>query len=75
MGLSTIFGGDNPVLLFFGLAIIFFQRAQEVPCLDDVTGVSDASRSAAVVSAVFALLVILPLPAAQVAVGGTPPPF
>ena len=73
VGLSTIFGGDNPILLFFGLVIILLQRAQELPALDDITGVSDESKIAAAVSLFFALLIILPIPGAPTPL--VPPPL
>lgn len=79
LGLSTIFGGDNPILLFFGLVIIFLQRSQELPCLDDVTGVSTPSQYAAVASIAFSVITLLPYPAVPVPLdgssGGILPPF
>ena len=74
---SVTINNQNFEKLFFGLLIIFFQRAQELPCLDDLTGVSDASRSAAAVGLLVCLLVILPLPGSQAIVASSlnPPGF
>lgn len=72
LGLSTLFGGDNPILLFFGLVVIFLQRAQELPCRDDVTGVSTAGKIAAGLGLAFCVLTLLPYPGAPVPMGGTP---
>jgi len=73
LGLSTIFGGDNPILLFFGLVIIFLQRSQELPSLDDITGVTPASQVAAAVALLLATLTLLPYPATPLPVNA--PPF
>ena len=64
LGLQTILFGDNPILLFFGLIIIFFQRAAEVPAADDITDVDDGRKIAAAIGAVFMVLTLLPFPAA-----------
>ena len=64
LGLQTILFGDNPILLFFGLIIIFFQRAAEVPAADDITDVDDGRKIAAAIAAVFMVLTLLPFPAA-----------
>ena len=64
LGLQTILFGDNPILLVFGLIIIFFQRAAEVPAADDITDVDDGRKIAAAIGAVFMVLTLLPFPAA-----------
>lgn len=53
---------ENPILLFFGLIIIFLQRTPELPCADDLTGVDDGRRNAAFALAALAVLVLCPLP-------------
>ena len=63
------------MLLFFGLVIIFLQRAQELPCLDDLTGVSVPSQIAAACGLVFSALTLLPYPVSAPLEGGIPPPF
>ena len=68
IGLSTLIGGENPVYLFFGLYIIFFQRRQELPSKDDITGVDDNSQLLAAIAATAMLLVILPFPVTSAAV-------
>lgn len=60
LGLSTIFGGDNPVLLTFGLLVIFLQRAPDLPALEDVSGVDEGSKTVAAIAAVLAVLTLLP---------------
>jgi len=60
LGLSTIFGGDNPVLLTFGLLIIFLQRVPDLPAFDDVSGVNEGSKTIAAIAAVLAVLILLP---------------
>uniref|UniRef100_A0A7S0NP46 Peptidase M50 domain-containing protein n=1 Tax=Calcidiscus leptoporus TaxID=127549 RepID=A0A7S0NP46_9EUKA len=62
LGLSTLVGGDNPILLFFGLLTIFLQRAPERPCADDVSPVSSRRAAAASAAALLGLLVLLPCP-------------
>ena len=70
IGISTFFGPDDPLLLFFGLFIIFFQRRQELPARDDITGVDDNGQLLAALAAVFTLLVLLPFPGTPVPVEG-----
>jgi len=67
LGISSLFYGDNPILLFFGLFIIFLQRAPEIPAEDDLTEVDDSRQAAFLVSLLFALLTLVPFP------GGAPP--
>ena len=64
IGLSTLVSptGGDPILLFFGLFIIFFQRQQDLPCKDDITGVDDSSQALAAIAATFMLLTVLPYP-------------
>ena len=73
VGLSTLFGSDDPVLLFFGLFIILFQRPPELPCKDDVTGVPQSYEFAAAVVASVVLLTVLPFPATPVPLDTLPP--
>lgn len=73
-GLSTLFGGDNPILLFFGLLIIFTQRSQELPSLDDVTEVDQKSTAAAFIALAVTVLTLLPYPTATIPVDA-PNPF
>ena len=71
LGFSTLFGGDNPILLFFGLLIIFLQRTPELPCADDISGVDDSRALAAAIAAAVVLLTLLPNPmVAQTIDGG-----
>jgi len=60
--------------LFFGLVIIFTQRAQELPALDDISGVSDKSSAAAAVALLLSILTLLPYPASSIPVDA-PNPF
>jgi membrane-associated protease RseP (regulator of RpoE activity) len=67
LGFSTLFGGDNPILLFWGLIIIFLQRQPELPCADDITGVDTTRTVLAAVAGVVTLLTLLPCPLQSVA--------
>ncbi|EOD34541.1 hypothetical protein EMIHUDRAFT_228517 [Emiliania huxleyi CCMP1516] len=62
LGLQSLFGGDDPALLFFGLLIIFFQREPELPCADDLTGVDTPRQAAAAAALAIALLIVAPSP-------------
>ena len=62
-GLSALFGGDNPVLLFFGLVVIFLQRSPELPAKDDITGVEPMSKFLAAGAGFLAFLTLAPFPA------------
>ena len=72
---STLFGGDNPILLYFGLIIIFLQRTPELPCADDITGVDSKRSIAAAVAGAIALLTLLPYPGASPSFEVPLPPF
>ncbi|KAL1527115.1 hypothetical protein AB1Y20_015797 [Prymnesium parvum] len=61
LGVSSIFVGDNPILLFFGLFIIFLQRLPEIPAEDDITEVDGSRQFTALVALAFCLLTIVPL--------------
>ena len=45
LGLSTLFGGENPTLLY-GLLIIFLQRSQDLPAQNDLTGTDNPTAAA-----------------------------
>ena len=49
--------------------IIFLQRSQELPCLDDVSGVDDRSQALAALTIALVILVLIPYPATPVPVG------
>ena len=59
---------SQPILLFFGLFIIFLQRAPEIPAEDDLSPVDDSRQLAALAALTFCLLTLVPYP------GGAPPP-
>jgi len=62
LGISTFFTDDNPIILFFGLFIIFLQRSPEIPAEDDLTGVSQQREIAAAAVLLVVLLTLIPFP-------------
>jgi len=62
LGLSTLFSADNPILLFWGLTIIFLQRSPDLPCADDLTEVDAMRQTVAAVAALITLATLLPCP-------------
>lgn len=54
--------GDSPLLLYWSLLVIFFQREAELPCTDEVTPVDTSRQVAAVGLLVLAALVLVPFP-------------
>ena len=62
LGFSTLFFGDNPVLLFFGLVVIFFQRQPDLPCANELSEVSMQRKLAAGALFTFMVLTLLPFP-------------
>lgn len=56
--------GDDPVVLFFGLFVIFFQRQPELPCANELTPVDDVRRAAAAAALLLVALTLLPYPVA-----------
>ena len=61
--------------LFFGLIIIFLQRSQELPSLDDLTGVDNNSKALAAVALVFCVLTLCPSPVETVPLAQNANPF
>jgi membrane-associated protease RseP (regulator of RpoE activity) len=62
LGLQSILSGDNPILLYFGLFVIFFQRAPDLPVANEYTGLGLTRQIAAVSAFLFMLLTLLPCP-------------
>jgi membrane-associated protease RseP (regulator of RpoE activity) len=60
-GLSSILG-NSPLLLFYGLIVIFLQREQEIPCLDEVSEPNNRRAATAVFLIFLTILVLLPFP-------------
>lgn len=63
LGVATVFG-DSPLLLAWLLFVLFLQRDDDVPCLNEVTEPSTARTVAALVMLVVAVAVLLPMPVA-----------
>lgn len=63
LGVATVFG-DSPLLLAWLLFVLFLQRDDDVPCLNEVTEPSAARTVAALVMLVVAVAVLLPMPVA-----------
>jgi len=63
LGLSTLFYGDNPVILFFGLLVVFFQRAADLPATNELSGVDSNRQILAAAAASFTLLTLIPMQA------------
>ncbi len=59
---QSIFSGDNPILLYFGLLVIFFQRAPDLPTANEYTGLDLTRQIAAASAFLFMLLTLLPCP-------------
>ena len=59
---QSIFSGDNPILLYFGLLVIFFQRAPDLPTANEYTGLDLTRQIAAASEFLFMLLTLLPCP-------------
>mmetsp|Transcript_29317 Transcript_29317/g.69072 ORF Transcript_29317/g.69072 Transcript_29317/m.69072 type:complete len:591 (-) Transcript_29317:218-1990(-) len=62
LGLQSIISGDNPILLYFGLLVIFFQRAPDLPTANEYTGLDLTRQIAAGSAFLFMLLTLLPCP-------------
>ena len=62
LGLQSIISGDNPVLLYFGLVVIFFQRAPDLPAADGYTGVGTPRQLVNLAALLFMALTLLPIP-------------
>ena len=60
LGFQSIFGGDNPVLLYFGVLTIFFQRAPDLPAANDLDGVDTKRKAVAAAAALFVVLMLIP---------------
>lgn len=54
--------GDSPLLLYWSLLVVFFQREAELPCTDEVTPLDTPRQVGAVALLVLALLVLVPFP-------------
>ncbi|BAM81950.1 hypothetical protein, conserved [Cyanidioschyzon merolae strain 10D] len=54
--------GNSPLLLFYGLVVIFLQREQELPCLDEVSEPDNARRVTTFVLLLITMLILLPFP-------------
>jgi len=52
--------GDSPLLLYWCLLVIFFQREAELPCTDEVTPLDAPRQAGAVALLVLAGLVLIP---------------
>lgn len=63
LGVATVFG-DSPLLLAWLLFVLFLQRDDDVPCLNEVTEPSTARTVAALVMLVVAVAILLPMPVA-----------
>ncbi|GAB0489186.1 hypothetical protein MMPV_000403 [Pyropia vietnamensis] len=63
LGIATVFG-DSPLLLAWLLFVLFLQRDDDVPCLNEVTEPSTARTVATLVMLVVAVAVLLPMPVA-----------
>jgi len=64
LGFSTVLFGDNPVLLFFSLVVILFQRSAELPATNEISGIEDDTRKLAALAAfAFCVLTVVPFPA------------
>lgn len=63
LGVATVFG-DSPLLLAWLLFVLFLQRDDDVPCLNEVTEPSTARTVAALVVLVVAVAILLPMPVA-----------
>jgi hypothetical protein len=61
--------GDDPVILFFGLFVIFLQRQPELPCANELTPVDNGRRAAAAAALLLVVLTLLPYPAGPGALG------
>jgi len=61
LGVATVFG-DSPLLLAWLLFVLFLQRDDDVPCLNEVTEPSTARTVAALVMLVVAVAILLPMP-------------
>jgi len=62
LGLQSILSGDNPILLYFGLLVIFFQRAPDLPAANEYTGLDLTRQVAAAAAFLFMVLTLLPCP-------------
>lgn len=54
--------GDSPLLLYWSLLVVFFQREAELPCTDEVTPLDTSRQVGAVALLVLAALVLVPFP-------------
>lgn len=54
--------GDSPLLLYWSLLVVFFQREAELPCTDEVTPLDTPRQVGAVALLLLALLVLVPFP-------------
>ncbi|KAK4535094.1 hypothetical protein CDCA_CDCA03G1119 [Cyanidium caldarium] len=61
-GLSSIFG-NSPLLLFYGLVLIFLQREAEIPCSEEVTEPDNVRTVVSLVLLATTLLILAPFPA------------
>jgi hypothetical protein len=59
---QSIISGDNPILLYFGLLVIFFQRSPDLPTANEYTGLDLTRQIAAFSAFLFMLLTLLPCP-------------
>ena len=59
---QSILSGDNPILLYFGLLVIFFQRAPDLPAANEYTGLDLTRQVAAAAAFLFMVLTLLPCP-------------
>ncbi|KAF6004697.1 Peptidase M50 [Cyanidiococcus yangmingshanensis] len=60
-GLSSILG-NSPLLLFYGLIVIFLQREQEIPCLDEVSEPNNSRTAMTFFLLLVTVLILLPFP-------------
>ena len=72
----------NETQLFYLLVVVFIQRDQEVPCVDDVTPPPPGRRQVQLACLAVCLLCLLPFPVAETAqsagaqfTGNLPPGF
>uniref|UniRef100_A0A7S1TER5 Peptidase M50 domain-containing protein n=1 Tax=Compsopogon caeruleus TaxID=31354 RepID=A0A7S1TER5_9RHOD len=60
-GLSSVLG-NSPLLLFWGLAVVFLQREAEIPCQEELTEPSDSRAGLGLFMLFIMLLILAPFP-------------
>lgn len=61
LGLSSLFG-DNPIALYFGLFVVLFQRAPDLPTRNELSGVNEPRQWLAAAVGLMLVLTLLPCP-------------